>query len=214
MGFTCDADEEVEEIKKNSGGGLCSEGLHHVMVIEAEEFNDHAAIKWQVLAGPDQGKKIYDRFYFQGSDAQKSAMCKKRILKACFALDYLNIDEYNAAKAKGESIDIEFGDWLDLHCVVDVKHRKYKDKDGNDKLACDTGFAIYSPFDKEARGCILDRELCPDAPEFEPEPEPEKKAEKKGRGNGRKNGAAGTFPAPAPPPPKAPVSTPANYDDL
>lgn len=165
MGFEMDAEESAEDVKKNMYA-LVSEGKHHFIVINAEEFNDYAEVKFEVTAGPDQGREIKERFYFRGADAEKTAICKKRILKACFALKYLDESEYEQARAEGRSIKIEFEDWQDRHCVGEVKHREYEAKDGTKKKAANIGFGFFAIDDKEAKGVILDPELVPNPPVF------------------------------------------------
>ena len=211
MGFEMEADESAEDVKKNMYA-LVSEGKHHFIVIGAEEFNDYAEVKFEVTAGPDQGREIKERFYFHGADAEKSAICKKRILKACFALKYLDESEYEQARAEGRSINIEFEDWIDRHCVGEVKHREYDAKDGSKKKAANIGFGFYAIDDKEAKGVILDPELVPNPPVFADEPAPAATTKATGKTTSKRGSSK-----PAPVGAGAGTngkSSPASYDDL
>lgn len=155
MGFVFDAGYSEEEL--NTGGSKPAPGFHGaalVGVIEneyPENGNPYLELQFEVVTSKDSqqvGKKITQRLYCQGSDAEKTKSLQKRVLVFAEKLGLVTKKQI----LENERLALDFQDAVGNACVIEVKSRKYKDDDGNDKETVEIPWTgIYKTTDPEAK---------------------------------------------------------------
>lgn len=107
--------------------------------------NGDTVCEWKVMEGKYRDAKIFDRLRDPAlaTEGKHAEMSLRRIKVVASRLGLIKTDAY------GQQADIDFMDAIGQEAVLQVKHRKYKDKDGNEQEIDGVDFAGVYPLDHE-----------------------------------------------------------------
>lgn len=147
MGFEADVDDDYDSYKGSTGSGgmMCRvEGTYLVQLETAEAKDDHEYLVFSIVGGPQAGKKIYERLYYRSNsgDPEKDRACVRRMLTYARAM--------GLRWKKGDRVNIEFGDYLNMCCVCTLKMTgTYTDRNGKEQERWGVGWAV-NPLNKSS----------------------------------------------------------------
>lgn len=160
--MTALGDTETDQIF--GGGGRPEPGIYHCQVIEATEMEEYAEIKFEVVGpGTEIGKRCSVRLYYtspKGGDA--AIACQKRLVGFALRMRLLSQADYDAAKAAGQGLNIDFSQAIGCQALVEFKLGKpYKDKNGQERQSTEIPFGgIFDLEDEKHADIPLDAEIA------------------------------------------------------
>jgi len=160
--MTALGDTETDQIF--GGGGRPEPGIYHCQVIEATEYDEYAEIKFEVVGpGTEIGKRCSVRLYYtspKGGDA--AIACQKRLVGFALRMRLLSQADYDAAKAAGQGMNIDFSQAIGCQALVEFKLGKpYKDKNGQERQSTEIPFGgIFDLEDEKHADIPLDAEIA------------------------------------------------------
>jgi hypothetical protein len=162
MALEFDAEFEFDDITKG-GSVKAPPGWYHVQLENAEEKMEENAIdlRFVVLSpGEHCGKKIYERLWISG-EAEKAAAARKKIHRYAISMRLFTQEEYDAARAAGTRITVDFPAAIGAQAVVELKEGKERTNRNGEKVKyIDIHWRIYDLAAKEAENCEMDREFA------------------------------------------------------
>lgn len=164
---------ETEEVANggSGGGGTAAPGWYHLKLVQAEEGttpntnSPYCQLKFEVMSpGSELGKTCRETLWYPtGEDADKDKTKMKRIYVFAFALGVITVAEYEAARAAGQQVNIDFESGIDCQAVAHWHQngdKTHTDSKGREWPDMQIYWSIFSFTHKSAKNAVIDWDVA------------------------------------------------------